>query len=107
MAAAAVVAGMLADPPGGCRQWVVKNHGFKGFVQLPFLVELQEAGNVHVQWTTVLARGKRQILADPSAASMRAQMVLKFMMEMAHGGKHRVRRCLSKSTQRRIANHAA
>ena len=106
VAAATIIAGVLADAARGGRQGVIEDDGFKGFVQPPFLVKLEEAGNVHVQRATVLARGKRQVLADAGAAPVRAQMVFKLMAEMPHGGEHRIGRRLPQPAQGGIANHA-
>ena len=47
LAAAAVVAGMLADPSRGCGQRIVQDHGFEGVLQPALLVKLQETRNVH------------------------------------------------------------
>ncbi len=55
-AAAAVVAGVLAHTPGGRGQGIVEHYRLERVVQPAFLKELQEARNVHVQRTAVLAR---------------------------------------------------
>ena len=90
LTAAAIIAGMLADAARGCGQGVIEDDGFKGFFQPAFLVELQEARNVHVQRATILAGGQRQFLANARAATMGAQMIFKFMTEVPHSGEHRV-----------------
>ena len=68
-AAAAVVARMLADAAGGGRQRIVHDHGLERVLQPVFLVQLQEARDVHVQRAGVLARRKRQVLADARRGS--------------------------------------
>ena len=91
LAAAPVVARMLADAAGGSRQRIVHDDRFEGVGQAAFLVELQEARDVHVQRTAVLARRQGQILAHAGVAALRPDMVLELVAEMAQRGQDRVR----------------
>ena len=50
-------------------QRVVHHHRFEGVFQPPFLVELEEARDVHVQRAAVLAGRERQVVADAGAAA--------------------------------------
>ena len=103
---AAVVAGVLADAAGGGGQRVVHHHGFERLLDAAFLVELQEARDVHVQRATVLARRQRQVVAHAGAAAFGADVVLELVAEVAHGGQQRVGRGLSEAAERGVADHA-
>ena len=105
--AAAALAGMLADTAGGGRQRVVHDDRFERVLQPPFLVQLQEARDVHVQRTTVLARRERQTLANAGAAALRADVVLEFVAEVAQRGQHGVGRGLAETAERGVADHPA
>ena len=70
-----------------------------------FLVELQEARNVHVQRTTVLARRQCQILTNAGVAALLADVVLEFVAEVAQRGQHGVGRGLAETAERRVADH--
>ncbi len=72
-----------------------------------FLVELQEARNVHVQRTTVFARRQRQFRAHARLAALRHDVVFELLAEVPHGGQHRIRRRLSQPAQRAVADVAA
>ena len=106
-AAAAVVAGVLADAAGGGRQRVVEDHREEGVLEPALLVELQEARDVHVQRAGVLAGRERQVLAHAGAAALGPDVVLELVAEVPQGGEHRVRRALAEAAQRRVADHAA
>ena len=105
--AAALVARMLAHAPGGAGQRIVQDHGLEGVLQPALLVELQEARNVHVQRTTVLAGRQRQFLADARLAALRDDVVFELLAEVPHGGEHRVGRGLAQAAQRAVADVAA
>ena len=107
LAAAAVVAGMLADAARGCGQRVVENHGLEGVFEAAFLVELEEARNVHAQRATVFARREREFLADAGAAAMSDDVVFVLFAEVADGGEHGVGRGLAEAAERTLADHAA
>ena len=57
-------AGMLADAPGRAGQRIVQNHRLERILHPAFLIELEEARDVHVQRTAVLAGGESQLRAD-------------------------------------------
>ena len=105
LTAAAAFAGMLADTAGGRRQRVVHDDRLERVRQTVFLVQLQEARNVHVKRTTVLARCECQILANTGAATLRSDVVLEFMAKMAQRGKDGVRGGLAEPAERRVADH--
>ena len=103
--AAAAFAGMLADAAGGSRQRIVHDDRFERVRQTPFLVQLQEARNVHVQRTTVLARRQCQTLTNAGVAALLSNVVLEFVAKVAQRGKHGVRGGLAETAERRVADH--
>ena len=107
LAAAALVARMLADPAGRTGQRVVHDDGLERFLQPAFLVELQEARDVHVQRAAVLAGRQRQFGADAGHAAMGDDVVFELLAEVPHGGQHRVGRRLAQAAQRAVADVAA
>ncbi len=107
LAAAAVVAGMLADAARGCGQRVVENHGLECVFEAAFLEELEEARNVHAQRATVFAGREGEFLADAGAAAMGDDVVFVLFAEVADGGEHGIGRGLAEAAERTLANHAA
>lgn len=106
-AAAAVVAGVLADAASGGRQRVVEHHGEEGLLQPVFLEQLEAARDVHVQRAGVLAGADGELLADARAAAARADVVFELVPEVPHGRQHRVRGRLAEAAQRGVADHPA
>ena len=107
LAAAAIVAGMLADAARGCGQRIVEDHGLESVFQPALLIKLEEARNVHAQRATVLAGREGQLLADAGAAAMRDDVVFVLLAEVAHGGEHGIGRRLAEPAERTLADHAA
>ena len=107
LAAAAIIAGMLADAARRGGQGIVEDHRLEGVVETARAVEREEARNVHAQRTTVLAGRQRQLLADAGAAAMRDNVVFVLVAEVANGGEHGVGRGLAEGAERTVANHAA
>ena len=107
LAAAAIVAGMLADPARGGGQGIVENHRLEGVFKAAFLVELEEARNVHAQRATVFAGRQRQLLADTGAAAVGHDVIFILLAEVADGGQHGIGRGLAKAAERTLADHAA
>src|SRR5205814_2880340 len=106
-AAAAAVAGMLADSSSGGRKRVVENHREECLLELPFFIELKKARNVHVQRATVLAGRQGEFLADARDTAVGEDVVLEFVAEMSQGSEDRIGRSLAKSAERTITDKAA
>src|SRR5689334_6308423 len=98
---------MLAYASGGRGQRIVENDGEERLFQISFLVELQEARDVHVQRAAVFAGRQRQLLADASGAAAGEDVVLELAAEMAQRGQHRIGRRLAQAAQRAVTNVAA
>jgi hypothetical protein len=79
---AAAIARMLAHPPRRDGSGLSMITDFKCVLQSILFVELQEARDVHVQRTTVFARGQRQLLADAGLAAPRDNVVLELRAEV-------------------------
>ena len=105
LTAAAIVARMLTNAARRSRQRIVHDDRFKRVLEPAFLVELEEARDVHVQRTAVLARRQRQVLTDAGAAALGLDVVLEFVVEVAQRGEDRIRRSLAEPAQRRVADH--
>src|SRR3954447_6394243 len=88
LAAAAALAGMLADAAGGGGQRVIEEDRFAGIFEAAFPEEFEESGNVHAQRATVLARRYGELLADAGQAAVRNDMVVVLLAEVADGGEY-------------------
>ena len=104
---APALARMLTNASGRGRQWVIHDDRFERIRQASLLIELQEARNVHVERTAVLARCKREILTHAGPAALGADVVLEFVAEMAQRSQHRVRCRLAEPAERGVADHPA
>ena len=89
LAAAAVVAGVLANAAGGSGQRIVHHHRLECLFEPALLIQLEEAGDIHAQRTTVLAGRQREFLADSGAAAVGDDVVFVLLAEVTHGGQHR------------------
>jgi len=81
-APAAVLAGVLADTPGGGGERVVEDDREEGVLEIALLVELEEPRDVHVDRARVLAGADGEVLADPRPAALDADVVLELVPEV-------------------------
>ena len=105
LATASVITRMLTDPSSRSGQGIVENHRLECIFQPALLIKLKKARNVHPQRATVLARRKREFLADACAATMGNDVVFVFLAEVAHGGEHGIGCRLAQRAERALANH--